>query len=200
MSSDSRRSVDPSLVGPSQPAPKAPSGSRRAAPPVSNDTKLAIDIRQLVERGDLDEARELFAGLVEAHQRRALRIAYQYSAGRFRSRRGRSRRVRQSVHAYRIVSGGVAVRGLVHKNSHQWLPRPAQGARAAGTLARSLRRGRRCSRPAVDRGRARGRKAPRRGCFHARDGHALRPRWIASTAVNGPSSCCATTATVRLGK
>ncbi len=78
MSSDSRRSVDPSLVGPSQPAPKAPSGSRRAAPPVSNDTKLAIDIRQLVERGDLDEARELFAGLVEAHQRRALRIAYQY--------------------------------------------------------------------------------------------------------------------------
>ncbi len=78
MSSDSRRSVGPSLVGPSQPAPTVPSGSRRAAPPVSNDTKLAIEIRQLVERGDLDEARELFAGLVEAHQRRALRIAYQY--------------------------------------------------------------------------------------------------------------------------
>jgi RNA polymerase sigma-70 factor, ECF subfamily len=78
MSSDSRRSVGPSLVGPPQPAPAVPSGSRRAAPPVSNDTKLAIEIRQLVERGDLDEARELFAGLVEAHQRRALRIAYQY--------------------------------------------------------------------------------------------------------------------------
>jgi RNA polymerase sigma-70 factor, ECF subfamily len=78
MSSDSRRSIGPSLVGPQQPAPKTASGSRRAAPPVSNDTKLAIEIRQLVERGDLDEARELFAGLVEAHQRRALRIAYQY--------------------------------------------------------------------------------------------------------------------------
>jgi RNA polymerase sigma-70 factor, ECF subfamily len=78
MSSDSRRFVGPSLVGSPQSAPKAPSGGRRAAPPVSNDTKLAIEIRQLVERGDLDEARELFAGLVEAHQRRALRIAYQY--------------------------------------------------------------------------------------------------------------------------
>src|SRR5262245_63585911 len=78
MSSDSHRSIDPSLAGPPQPAPKTSSGSRRAAPPVSNDTKLAIEIRQLVERGDLDEARELFAGLVEAHQRRALRIAYQY--------------------------------------------------------------------------------------------------------------------------
>jgi RNA polymerase sigma-70 factor, ECF subfamily len=78
MSSDSRRSLGPSLVGSPQSAPKIPSGGRRAAPPVSNDTKLAIEIRQLVERGDLDEARELFAGLVEAHQRRALRIAYQY--------------------------------------------------------------------------------------------------------------------------
>src|SRR4029450_3113623 len=78
MSSDSRRSVGPSLVGPPQPAPTVPSGSRRAAPPVSNDTKLAIEIRQLVERGDLDEARELFAGLVDAHQRRASRIAFQY--------------------------------------------------------------------------------------------------------------------------
>jgi RNA polymerase sigma-70 factor, ECF subfamily len=78
MSSDSRRSLGPSLVGSPHSAPKIPSGGRRAAPPVSNDTKLAIEIRQLVERGDLDEARELFAGLVEAHQRRALRIAYQY--------------------------------------------------------------------------------------------------------------------------
>jgi RNA polymerase sigma-70 factor (ECF subfamily) len=45
---------------------------------VSPDTKLAVEIRQLVDAGDLDQARELFAGLVEAHQRRALRIAYQY--------------------------------------------------------------------------------------------------------------------------
>ena len=46
--------------------------------PLSTDTQLAIDIRQLVERGDVDQARELFTGLVEAHQRRASRIAYQY--------------------------------------------------------------------------------------------------------------------------
>ena len=45
---------------------------------MSKDTRLAIEIRQLVERGDMDQARELFAGLVEAHQRRASRIAYQY--------------------------------------------------------------------------------------------------------------------------
>jgi RNA polymerase sigma-70 factor (ECF subfamily) len=46
--------------------------------PVSKDTRLAIDIRQLVERGEVDQARDLFTGLVEAHQRRASRIAYQY--------------------------------------------------------------------------------------------------------------------------
>jgi RNA polymerase sigma-70 factor (ECF subfamily) len=46
--------------------------------PLSKDTRLAIEIRQLVDQGDLEQARELFSGLVEAHQRRALRIAYQY--------------------------------------------------------------------------------------------------------------------------
>jgi RNA polymerase sigma-70 factor (ECF subfamily) len=37
-----------------------------------------MDIRGLVERGEMDEARERFSGLVEAHQYRASRIAYQY--------------------------------------------------------------------------------------------------------------------------
>jgi RNA polymerase sigma-70 factor, ECF subfamily len=54
------------------PAPAAPA----VAP--SPDTRLAVEIRELVERGDLDAARERFAGLVATHQRRALRIAYQY--------------------------------------------------------------------------------------------------------------------------
>ena len=45
---------------------------------MSKDTRLAIEIRQLVERGEVDQARDLFTGLVEAHQRRASRIAYQY--------------------------------------------------------------------------------------------------------------------------
>src|SRR6185295_5138861 len=46
--------------------------------PVSKDTRLAIEIRELVERDDVQQAQELFAGLVETHQRRATRIAYQY--------------------------------------------------------------------------------------------------------------------------
>ncbi len=44
----------------------------------SDDTLLAVEIRGLVEQGAMDEARERFAGLVATHQRRALRIAYQY--------------------------------------------------------------------------------------------------------------------------
>jgi len=52
-----------------------------APPPAgaqSEDTRLAVEIRELVERGEMDEARERFAGLVATHQRRALRIAFQY--------------------------------------------------------------------------------------------------------------------------
>jgi RNA polymerase sigma-70 factor, ECF subfamily len=45
---------------------------------LSPDTRVAIDIRDLVERGEMDEARERFAELVSLHQRRASRIAYQY--------------------------------------------------------------------------------------------------------------------------
>jgi RNA polymerase sigma-70 factor, ECF subfamily len=47
-------------------------------PPVSDDTRLAVEIRALVEHGDMDAARERFSELVAIHQRRALRIAYQY--------------------------------------------------------------------------------------------------------------------------
>jgi RNA polymerase sigma-70 factor, ECF subfamily len=65
-----------------EPADSASSVPLRArlalAVAVSADTRLAIEIRQLVECGEVDQARELFAGLVEAHQRRASRIAYQY--------------------------------------------------------------------------------------------------------------------------
>jgi RNA polymerase sigma-70 factor (ECF subfamily) len=52
---------------------------RRGVPAaLSEDSKLAIEIRGLVEGGDMDEARERFGGLVSLHQRRASRIAYQY--------------------------------------------------------------------------------------------------------------------------
>jgi RNA polymerase sigma-70 factor (ECF subfamily) len=52
---------------------------RRAVPgQPSDDTRLAVDIRELVGRGAMEEARERFAALVASHQRRASRIAYQY--------------------------------------------------------------------------------------------------------------------------
>lgn len=47
-------------------------------PIVSDGTRLAVEIRGLVERGAMDEARDRFTGLVALHQRRAVRIAYQY--------------------------------------------------------------------------------------------------------------------------
>jgi len=60
------------------PTSATPAGRRPASAPLSEDSQLAVEIRSLVERGDLDTARERFEGLVIAHQRRALRIAFQY--------------------------------------------------------------------------------------------------------------------------
>jgi len=57
----------------------APRGGAPLSPaPQSDDTLLAIDIRALVESGAMDEARERFGDLVALHQRRAVRIAFQY--------------------------------------------------------------------------------------------------------------------------
>jgi RNA polymerase sigma-70 factor (ECF subfamily) len=53
-------------------------GRRGAVAPPSEDTRLAVEIRDLAGRGALDQARERFGELVGRHQRRALRIAYQY--------------------------------------------------------------------------------------------------------------------------
>jgi len=44
---------------------------------VADDTRLAVEIRELVGRGAVDEAHERFALLVANHQRRASRIAFQ---------------------------------------------------------------------------------------------------------------------------
>jgi RNA polymerase sigma-70 factor (ECF subfamily) len=51
---------------------------RPGAGPLSEDSRLAVELRGLIERGDMDEARVRFSGLVASHQRRALRIAYPY--------------------------------------------------------------------------------------------------------------------------
>jgi len=52
--------------------------ARRTAAPLSEDSRLAVELRGLVERGEMDEARDRFGALVELHQRRASRIAFQY--------------------------------------------------------------------------------------------------------------------------
>ena len=77
----------PSPRRPRQPLPsqgrRRDRAASRACPaavtvPLSDDSRLAVEIRTLVEAGDLDAARERFEGLVVTHQRRAVRIAYQY--------------------------------------------------------------------------------------------------------------------------
>ena len=80
MSTDVRNS---SASPADSPTVAAPTGAielprRPASAPMSDDSKLAVEIRGLVERGELDEARQQFEGLVVTHQRRALRIAFQY--------------------------------------------------------------------------------------------------------------------------
>ena len=67
-----RAGTDASLRGPV----RGSAAARSNTPP--DDTLLAVEIRGLVEQGAMDEARECFASLVATHQRRALRIAYQY--------------------------------------------------------------------------------------------------------------------------
>ena len=59
-------------------APQAAPARRGTPAPLSEDSKLAVEIRGLVERGEMDEARDRFGELVTLHQRRASRIAYQY--------------------------------------------------------------------------------------------------------------------------
>jgi RNA polymerase sigma-70 factor (ECF subfamily) len=45
---------------------------------VVSETHLAVQIRELLDEGRVEEARERFSDLVAAQQRRASRIAYQY--------------------------------------------------------------------------------------------------------------------------
>lgn len=78
MSGDLRTIPGAANVVPDPLDPGAAIGRRLAAAPLAEDSQIAVEIRALVERGELDEARERFCELVTLHQRRALRIAYQY--------------------------------------------------------------------------------------------------------------------------
>ena len=79
MSNELHTALDAAARGSTPEPGSSPAPRRRTfGGPVSKDTALAVEVRELVERDDLEQARDLFAGLVEAHQRRATRIAYQY--------------------------------------------------------------------------------------------------------------------------
>jgi RNA polymerase sigma-70 factor (ECF subfamily) len=71
------RLAEPAPAAAPVPAVELPRG-RPATPAPSDDTRLAVEIRELIARGETEQARGRFEGLVAAHQRRALRIAYQY--------------------------------------------------------------------------------------------------------------------------
>ena len=55
-----------------------PARTRPAAAALSEDSRLAVAIRELLDTGLMDEARDRFGELVHMHQRRASRIAFQY--------------------------------------------------------------------------------------------------------------------------
>ena len=69
-----RATDDPLDAGVRETAP----ARRAVAAALSDDSKLAVEIRGLVERGEMHEAGGRFGVLVALHQRRASRIAYQY--------------------------------------------------------------------------------------------------------------------------
>ena len=76
--SDLRTIRDAGAADPGASASTVGGARDRRPAPIAEDSRLAIEIRSLVERGEMDEARERFAELVAVHQRRASRIAYQY--------------------------------------------------------------------------------------------------------------------------
>jgi RNA polymerase sigma-70 factor (ECF subfamily) len=59
-------------------APSTGAGAPAALAPLSRDSQLAAEIKNLVAGGERDAARERYGELVARQQRRAVRIAYQY--------------------------------------------------------------------------------------------------------------------------
>ena len=78
MSVDLRTTLGAAAPRTDDPATRDPRRRRAISATLSEDSRLAIEIRGLVERGAMDQARERFTELVVFHQRRASRIAYQY--------------------------------------------------------------------------------------------------------------------------
>src|SRR5689334_20801869 len=78
MNGDLRKPQDADRMSDTQDAPGSGSGRPPVPAAVSEDTQIAIEVRELVERSKMDATRERFATLVTAHQRKTSRIAYQY--------------------------------------------------------------------------------------------------------------------------
>ena len=76
--SDSRSLQVSGGPGINDPADPLPAEAKRQQAAGAADTRLAIEIRTLVGQGRMDDARERFSDLVVIHQRRAVRIAFQY--------------------------------------------------------------------------------------------------------------------------
>jgi RNA polymerase sigma-70 factor (ECF subfamily) len=73
------RAVRPASISATPASPDGPARELGPGPSVRTaDTEAAIEIRNLVSAGRMDEARDRFGALVHAHQRRAMRIAFQY--------------------------------------------------------------------------------------------------------------------------
>ena len=85
---------------------------------------------------EMDEARERFGGLVALHQRRPSRIAYQYLRDAAEADEAVQDAFVKVFTHITVVSRSVAVRGLVHAHSHQWLPGSPQGAGPPRSLVR----------------------------------------------------------------
>jgi RNA polymerase sigma-70 factor (ECF subfamily) len=78
MSGIEPRTALSSETGPATRPTTRPFHGPRIAPRLSEDSELAVQIRAHIEQGEMDVARDRFATLVIAHQRRASRIAYHY--------------------------------------------------------------------------------------------------------------------------
>ncbi len=81
MSGDSRTTVEPTgKVDAAAEAIEQPRAGRGTSvqPAVGPDTLVAVEVRTLVERGEMDQARDRFGELVTLHQGPASPLAYQY--------------------------------------------------------------------------------------------------------------------------
>ena len=193
MSGDLRPVADRTIDAAGVPEPTA-RGRAGAVPPVSDDTRLAVVIRGLVERGEMDEARERFTDLVTQHQRRASRIAYQYlrdAAEADEAVQDAFVKVFSHITSYReawpfevwftrILINGCLDRRKAQLRRDRWMAGAEVSSADEARVSAPI--------PATTRNIV---------CSRASAARASRRRSIGSTAGSGRSSCCRITAIAR---